>query len=145
MDMKQKEVKTSDFIGGEGITMITNVERRWHQLMVSVRDFDFPPSEPSTSPRSPLERMGDEGMKTTVYIEGCSQKGYSIVSVECRDRPRVIFDTVCTLIDMQYVIFHASITSSEGYAFQVRIFFLYHTSIWSSRYTSVMHNYILYV
>lgn len=118
--MKQQKVKTSDVIGGEGITMISNVERRLHQLMASLRDFDDPSSEPSTSPRSSLELQGsEEGMKAIVYIEGCYQKSYSIVSVECRDRPRVMFDTVCTLIDMQYVIFHASVRCRDGYAFQV--------------------------
>ena len=117
--MKQQEVKTADVHGGE-CTTITNVERRLHQLMLSVRDFDMPGSEPSTSPRSILKcGADDEGMKAVVSIESCHQKGYSIVSVECIERPRVIFDAVCTLIDMQYVISHASISSSEGYAFQV--------------------------
>ncbi|XP_068330207.1 ACT domain-containing protein ACR2-like [Pyrus communis] len=32
--------------------------------------------------------------------------------------PRLMFDTVCTLIDMQYVSFHASASAQEGYAFQ---------------------------
>lgn len=54
-----------------------------------------------------------------VRIESCDQKGYSIVSIECKDRPRLMFDTVCTLTDMQYVIFHASISSKGGCALQV--------------------------
>ncbi|GAB4854598.1 DNA-directed RNA polymerase I subunit RPA2 [Ancistrocladus abbreviatus] len=126
IDVKQQEVKTADILGGEG--MMTNVERRLHQLMFSVRDFDSPTSEPSTSPRSPLECAdldNEEGRKTIVSIESCDEKGYSIVTVECKDRPRLMFDTVCTLIDMDYVIFHASIHSCEGYAFQE--YFIRHT------------------
>ncbi|TKY58126.1 ACT domain-containing protein ACR2 [Spatholobus suberectus] len=97
-------VKTSELLGGEGT--VTTVERRLHQLMLSVRDFEAP---------SPREM---KGRKRMVTIESCDQKGYSIVSIKCKDRPRLMFDTVCTLTDMQYVIFHASISSHAGYAFQ---------------------------
>ncbi|XP_027333276.1 ACT domain-containing protein ACR2 [Abrus precatorius] len=98
------DVKTSELLGGEGT--MTTVERRLHQLMLSVRDFEAPSSK---------EMMGRKRMVT---IESCEQKKYSIVSIECKDRPRLMFDTVCTLTDMQYVIFHASISSHTGYAFQ---------------------------
>ncbi|KHN26914.1 [Protein-PII] uridylyltransferase [Glycine soja] len=99
------DVKTSELLGGEG--QMTTVERRLHQLMLSVRDFE--------TPSSPKEK---KGRKRMVSVESCEQKGYSIVSIECKDRPRLMFDTVCTLTDMQYVIFHASITSHAGYACQ---------------------------
>ncbi|KAL9330857.1 hypothetical protein ACSQ67_000467 [Phaseolus vulgaris] len=98
------DVKTSELLG-EG--NMTSVERRLHQLMLSVRDFE--------APSSPKEM---KGRKRMVTIESCEQKGYSIVSIECKDRPRLMFDTVCTLTDMEYVIFHASITSHGSYAFQ---------------------------
>ncbi|RYR26864.1 hypothetical protein Ahy_B02g061174 [Arachis hypogaea] len=54
----------------------------------------------------------------TKSLKAVDEKGYSIVSIDCKDRPRLMFDTVCTLTDMQYVIFHASISSHEAYAFQ---------------------------
>ncbi|XP_027180731.1 ACT domain-containing protein ACR2 [Coffea eugenioides] len=108
---------------------MTDVERRLHQLMLSVRDFDGPPSAsgPSSSwPRStaniPLGGHDDEEEREKkecqVRIESCDEKGYSIVTVSCKDRRRLMFDTVCTLTDLQYVIFHASVDSDEGYAFQ---------------------------
>lgn len=114
----QQEAKTADFLGGEGA--VTNVERRLHQLMHSVRDFEGPPSRTASLPTTPSDSESDEeaGMRTTVKIESCDEKGYSIVNINCKDRPRLMFDTVCTLTDMQYVIFHASINSDGGYAFQ---------------------------
>ncbi|KAJ0030156.1 hypothetical protein Pint_12432 [Pistacia integerrima] len=98
----------------------TDVERRLHQLMLSVRDFDRPDEPMSPTNVIGLGSNGDEegGRKTLVSIESCDEKGYSIVSVECKDRPRLMFDTVCTLTDMQYVVFHASVGSRTGYAFQ---------------------------
>ncbi|XP_062164004.1 ACT domain-containing protein ACR2 [Alnus glutinosa] len=116
----QQEVKTAGFLGGSEEGTMTNVERRLHQLMLSVRDFDGPSGPPSlpavTSTGS--EESDEEGRKTMVKIESCDEKGYSIVSIDCKDRPRLMFDTVCTLTDMQYVIFHACISSGGGYAFQ---------------------------
>lgn len=103
----QQEVKTS-------ATITTNVERRLHQLLLSVKDYDWTSESISKRPKS-----NEEWRNTTVRIESCDQKGYSIVSIECKDRPRLMFDTVCTLTDMQYVIFHASISSKGVYAFQV--------------------------
>ncbi|KAK0572192.1 hypothetical protein LWI29_027567 [Acer saccharum] len=111
-------VKTGGFLGGD-IGIKTKVERRLHQLMLSVRDFD----SPSIGLRSNGDGDDEGGRRRSrsppvVCIESCDEKGYSIVSVECRDRPRLMFDTVCTLTDMQYVIFHASISSHGGFAFQ---------------------------
>lgn len=100
-----------------GDVIKTNVERRLHQLMLSVRDFDGPYGPVNTRG---LRSNGEEGgRRAGVWIESCDQKGYSIVSVECKDRPRLMFDTVCTLTDMQYVIFHASVSCHGDYAFQV--------------------------
>lgn len=92
--------------------------------MLSVRDFDGQcgPNMSRSTPSSAVRFGDEEGMRrTAVYIESCEEKGYSIVSVDCKDRPRLMFDTVCTLTDMQYVVFHASIGCHGDYAFQVRI------------------------
>lgn len=112
---KQQEVKTAGLPEGEG-TMMTNVERRLHQLMLSVRDFDRPTVRPIV--KLGLNGVEEGGKRPSVVIESCKEKGYSIVTVQCKDRPRLMFDTVCTLTDMQYVVFHASIDSHRGYAFQ---------------------------
>ncbi|PWA50306.1 hypothetical protein CTI12_AA454210 [Artemisia annua] len=98
-------------IGGSEGTM-TTVERRLHQLLLSVHDFDVPPKQPLYPPGE------KEAEKASVLIENCAEKGYSIVTVQCKDRRRLMFDTVCTLADMQYVISHASVDSRGGCAFQ---------------------------
>lgn len=130
----QQEVKHIAGLADHGrrVGTMTDVERRLHQLMLSIHDFDGPSSAsgPSSSwPRSrvniPLGGLGghdheeeQEKKDCQVRIERCDEKGYSIVTVCCKDRRRLMFDTVCTLTDMQYVIFHASVDSDEGYAFQ---------------------------
>ena len=43
------------------------------------------------------------------------------MNVRCEDRPKLLFDTVCTLTDMQYVVFHGTIDSDGPKAIQVCI------------------------
>lgn len=98
---------------------MSHMERRLHQLMLANRDFDGPPGQVSTSFSSINMDRVEEGRKTVVSIDHCAEKGYSVVTVECMDRPKLMFDTVCTLTDMQYVVFHASIASHGPLAYQV--------------------------
>lgn len=122
------EMKTTEFhapVDGSHANVVSNVERRLHQLMLSVRDFDGPcePTKSRSSKAAAVAACKDQEARnsTVVSIDNCEERRYSIVNVECKDRLRLMFDTVCTLIDMQYVIFHASVHSHGDYAFQVLI------------------------
>lgn len=53
-----------------------------------------------------------------VSITHSSMNGYWLVTVKCKDRTKLLFDTVCTLADMDYDVFHATIDSNEGVASQ---------------------------
>ncbi|XP_039071412.1 ACT domain-containing protein ACR3-like [Hibiscus syriacus] len=86
----------------------THIDRRLHQMLFADRDYeggevttelDYPPS-----------------FKPKITIEPCEEKGYSVVSVRCKDRAKLMFDIVCTLTDMQYVVFHANISSNGSHA-----------------------------
>ncbi|MBA0827937.1 hypothetical protein Goarm_012674, partial [Gossypium armourianum] len=39
--------------------------------------------------------------KPKITVERCEEKGYSVVTVQCKDRAKLMFDIVCTLTDMQ--------------------------------------------
>ncbi|KAF3440131.1 hypothetical protein FNV43_RR18409 [Rhamnella rubrinervis] len=89
----------------------THIDRRLHQMMFADRDYegsagltneiDYPPS-----------------FKPKITVDRCEEKGYSVISVRCKDRAKLMFDIVCTLTDMQYVVFHAAISSDGPYASQ---------------------------
>lgn len=83
----------------EYATEITHVERRLHQLMYDDREYE----EPDTS------RLA-HGKPPKIQIKR-NERGYSMISIQCKDRPKLLFDIVCTLTDMQYVIYHALINS----------------------------------
>ncbi|KAL2518043.1 ACT domain-containing protein ACR2 [Abeliophyllum distichum] len=114
----QQEVKPAGILL-EKLGTMTNVERRLHQLMLSVRDFDGPSRAVIVnSITTGSDSDDEERKKASVSIESCNEKGYSIATIQCKDRRKLMFDTVCTLTDMQYVIFHASIDSRGGCAYQ---------------------------
>ncbi|KAL5724404.1 hypothetical protein ACHQM5_007673 [Ranunculus cassubicifolius] len=77
----------------------THTERRLHQMMYADRDYDNDLVAVPASDRS----------KPYVTVENCVDKGYTVVNLRCRDRAKLLFDTVCTLTDMQYVVFHATV------------------------------------
>ncbi|VFR01938.1 unnamed protein product [Cuscuta campestris] len=85
----------------------THAERRLHQMMYADQDYE-------TKPAVPL-----------VSVLNCIEKGYSVVNVQCKDRPKLLFDVVCTLTDMQYVVFHATGNTTRDRAHLE--FFIRHT------------------
>lgn len=51
-------------------------------------------------------------------ISDCSRRGYWLVAITCKDRNKLLFDTVCTLADMDYDVYHATVDSHKGTATQ---------------------------
>lgn len=91
----------------------THTERRLHQLMYADKDYEHC-------------RGCDGGFGhwkgcggTHVSIESCKEKGYSVVNVRSLDRPKLLFDTVCALTELHYVVFHAAVSSKGAIADQV--------------------------
>ncbi|KAK4393493.1 ACT domain-containing protein ACR1 [Sesamum angolense] len=90
----------------------THTERRLHQLLAADGDYE----ECCSCCGGIGQKKGCDG--THVKIENCKETGYSIVTIRSRDRPKLLFDTVCTLTDLQYVVYHAAISSRGSTAFQ---------------------------
>lgn len=44
--------------------------------------------------------------------------GYWLVDIRCKDRNKLLFDTVCTLADLNYDVYHATVSSQEDMACQ---------------------------
>ncbi|KAI4314051.1 hypothetical protein L6164_026994 [Bauhinia variegata] len=86
---------------------VRHTDRRLHQMMFADRDY---------------ERAHDDGcddkQKPNVNVVNWSDKDYSVVTIQCKDRPKLLFDAVCTLTDMQYVVFHANIDAKGPEAYQ---------------------------
>ncbi|KAJ8765491.1 hypothetical protein K2173_014613 [Erythroxylum novogranatense] len=91
----------------------THTERRLHQLMYSAVDY-----EPCCGCTGRGVGHRNSCSKIHVSIESCKEKGYSVVNMRCRDRPKLLFDTLCVLTDMQYVVFHAAVSSKGAMADQ---------------------------
>ncbi|URD92694.1 ACT domain [Musa troglodytarum] len=87
---------------------VAHPDSRLHQLMLADRDYERGSSAPASS--------------TFVSVQNWDERGYSVVNVQCCDRPKLLFDIVCTLTDMQYVVFHGTIDTDGDSAHQVRSF-----------------------
>ncbi|KAH8509004.1 hypothetical protein H0E87_010950 [Populus deltoides] len=103
-DDDEKEGRTSFSMG------FTHVDRRLHQMLFADRDYEG--GIVATEIHDPTS------FKPKITVEHCEEKGYSVVTVRCKDRAKLMFDIVCTLTDMQYVVFHATISSDAPHASQ---------------------------
>lgn len=81
----------------------TQTQRRLHQMMYADRDYD----------NQNVDSAAEERIKPLVTVENCVEKGYTVVNMSSPDRPKLLFDTVCTITDMEYVISHGTIIA-EG-------------------------------
>ena len=59
--------------------------------------------------------------KPMITVQNCEEKGYIMVNLRCRDRSKLLFDTVCTFTDMQYVVFHGTVIAEGSEAYQVSV------------------------
>nr|XP_043612843.1 ACT domain-containing protein ACR4-like [Erigeron canadensis] len=87
---------------------VTHTERRLHQMMLEDRDFE---GESSFSSLAQTERPD-------VNVVNWYDKDCSVVTIRCKDRPKLLFDTICTLTDMEYVVFHGNVDADGTKAYQ---------------------------
>ncbi|XP_027348629.1 ACT domain-containing protein ACR1-like [Abrus precatorius] len=106
---KERRVRLRSFGAGRNHT-----ERRLHQLMYA--DGDYESCRACHGDRSGEHKKGCDG--THVSVGRYEEKGYWVVTVRSRDRPKLLFDTVCVLTDMHYEVFHAAISSNGSMADQ---------------------------
>ena len=86
---------------------VGNLDRRLHQLLSEDREADR---------RAPAE--GPATTATAVAVQEWGERGYSVVTVSCRDRPKLLFDVVCTLTDLDYVVYHGTFDTDGDHAQQ---------------------------
>ncbi|TQD93140.1 hypothetical protein C1H46_021233 [Malus baccata] len=86
---------------------VTHTDRRLHQMMFADRDYERVDDD-----------VLDDKQRPDVSVVNLLDKDYSVVTIRSKDRPKLLFDTVCTLTDMQYVVFHASIDAEGPEAYQ---------------------------
>ncbi|XP_015695792.2 ACT domain-containing protein ACR6-like [Oryza brachyantha] len=83
-----------------------HAERRLHRLMLDDADGDA----------GGEERSGGVAVKpkAKVVVMDCTERRYTVVILRCRDRPRLLFDTLCALTDLHYVVFHGTVDAEGG-------------------------------
>ncbi|XP_057481329.1 ACT domain-containing protein ACR6 isoform X4 [Actinidia eriantha] len=90
---------------------VTHRERRLHQIMFADRDYE-------RNVRAERGRVEDISLRPHVTVMDCIEKDYTMITMRSKDRPKLLFDTVCTLTDMQYVVFHGVVHTGRMEAIQ---------------------------
>jgi UTP:GlnB (protein PII) uridylyltransferase len=88
-----------------------SMERRLHKLMYDDGDFEIEGQDVAAG----------KTRRPTVTVTNWNDKDYSVVTIRCKDRPKLLFDAVCTLTDMMYVIFHGNVSTEGSDAYQVLV------------------------
>ena len=83
-------------------------ERRLHQILFADRDYER------------VRGVEDETSRPHVTVLNI-EKDYTVITMRSKDRPKLLFDIVCTLTDMQYVVYHGMVNTEKAKAYQVRI------------------------
>ncbi|XP_071696186.1 ACT domain-containing protein ACR6-like isoform X1 [Rutidosis leptorrhynchoides] len=86
---------------------LTHRQRRLHQIMFAERDYEKAEQEDK-----------ENSLRPKVTVLDCVEKDYTVITMFCRDRPKLLFDIICTLTDMQYVVFHGVVHTGKMEAFQ---------------------------
>ncbi|URD81646.1 ACT domain [Musa troglodytarum] len=87
---------------------LTHAERRLHQLMLDDRDYEH----------SVVAEELKKKSRTRVTVLNCSDRDYTAVTVRSKDRPKLLFDTLCALTDMHYSVYHGTVDAGNSEAYQ---------------------------
>lgn len=86
-----------------------NLDRQLHQLLNEDGEAESPAGQ------------AEQPTTTAVAVQDWGERGYSVVTVSCRDRPKLLFDVVCTLTDLDYVVYHGTFDTDGDHAQQVSL------------------------
>jgi len=105
--------------GGDAGSPTQHKEWRLHQMMFNDWGVGTPTPRPvqrlGGGPAAAAAGAGATGpARTEVSVTACEERGYTAVVVRCRDRPKLLFDTVCTITDMEYVVHHGTVSAEPG-------------------------------
>lgn len=136
------DARGNGIVSAQTVKGLIHYERRLHQLMLQEEEKDWQRSRQLSTVKSSSFALASstvqEGSSTTVDAHHDSQLyispkhsrpevtvshfnhlHYWLVTIKCKDRNKLFFDTVCTLADLKYDVYHGAIDSEGEMATQV--------------------------
>ncbi|KAK4765773.1 hypothetical protein SAY86_026863 [Trapa natans] len=113
-DLNAAKMTLSPPGGSSGGGGVVNRGRRLHQIMFANRDYDRVGGGVNGS----MKGGGGRALRPEISIMNCSDRDYTVVTMRSTDRPKLLFDIVCTLTDMQYVVYHGVVHTERKEAYQ---------------------------
>ncbi|XP_057800508.1 ACT domain-containing protein ACR6 [Salvia miltiorrhiza] len=90
---------------------VTQRQRRLHQIMFADRDYE-------KADKLVGGKVHAKTSRPHVIVTDCAEKDYTVITMRSKDRPKLLFDIICTLTDMQYVVFHGVVHTGRMEAYQ---------------------------
>ncbi|KAI3817119.1 hypothetical protein L1987_10908 [Smallanthus sonchifolius] len=84
----------------------TWIDRKLHQIMFADRYYE-------------LEPTLNNKRRHKVDVVSWNDNNYSGISIWCKHTPKVLFDTICTLTDLGYFVFHGNFYADGAEAYQM--------------------------
>ncbi|KAL6652781.1 hypothetical protein ACP70R_011706 [Stipagrostis hirtigluma subsp. patula] len=110
----QSDVRAGGAAAAPGGSLSYHKERRLHQMMFDDGGHNTPASAAAAAAAGGGAAPSPCLPRTEVSVTPCAERGYTAVVVRCRDRPKLLFDTVCTITDMEYVVHHGTVSAEPG-------------------------------
>mmetsp|Transcript_5236 Transcript_5236/g.15749 ORF Transcript_5236/g.15749 Transcript_5236/m.15749 type:complete len:589 (-) Transcript_5236:163-1929(-) len=107
-DIEDERLRTSSFVHVNCCHDTLYVEKRFYRLKMKASSIVEALILEDGAGWRPGGRGGEEEV-VAVTSRFDAQTRYTTFHVKCRDRPQLLFDTVCTLSDLSLDIFHATI------------------------------------
>ncbi|TVU15705.1 hypothetical protein EJB05_39243 [Eragrostis curvula] len=115
----QSDARGDGMAGAAAGGSLAHKERRLHQMMFDDGRGHGHAAVAGAATPTPTPASCVPAPRTEVSVTACAERGYTAVVVRCRDRPKLLFDTVCTITDMEYVVHHGTVSAEpRGGAYQ---------------------------
>eukprot|EP00775_Hariotina_reticulata_P005371 gene5371-5606_t len=108
-------------VNAQPVKGLIHYERRLHQLMLKEEEKEWLRNKDAILTKAGSERLliSPKFSRPDVTIQHYSHLNYWLVTIRCKDRNKLFFDTVCTLSDLNYDVYHGAIDSEGHMAVQL--------------------------
>ncbi|KAF6256626.1 hypothetical protein COO60DRAFT_1296103 [Scenedesmus sp. NREL 46B-D3] len=104
-------------VSAQPVKGLIHYERRLHQLMLKEEEKEWIRNKEAILLRAGI--YSPASIRPDVTIQHYSHLNYWLVTIRCKDRNKLFFDTVCTLSDLNYDVYHGAIDSEGEIAIQL--------------------------
>eukprot|EP00210_Caulerpa_lentillifera_P009429 g8990.t1 len=99
------------------LMLLREEDKQWQQQkQLNIKENENHNSSTVVDDLMPCKYRSPKLGKPNVSIQPWPRLGYWLINIQCKDRRKLLFDTVCTLTDLDFDIYHGSVESKAHLA-----------------------------